>query len=255
MQKKINSTILLLALIIGSMLTMNAQEAPPYVMWETIMLTPDNTKLKVLSENMRKHNQTYHGEGVYKSTVWSIASGPNVGKLIWQMGPTTYTHLDNRPAKGGHDEDWRDKVMPYIKKMHTVEYWKAHASIGNTEMLTPGQVTYPVLRVRFFEIEQGQGFSINTFFTRTMETLKALDGENPWGLYVNEFIQGDLGRHFAGVSFYKNFAELDRDVNWVDTFNKVHGNNAWQNQTNMRMATFKNIWDEIWVYDKNMSGD
>ncbi|MBT8273410.1 MAG: hypothetical protein KJO77_06370 [Bacteroidia bacterium] len=255
MLKKINSTIVLLAMVFGAMLTINAQDAPPYAMWETIMLTPDNTQLKVLSENMRKHNQTYHGAGVHKSTVWSIATGPNVGKLVWQMGPTTYTHLDNRPAEGGHDEDWRDNVMPYIKKMHTAEYWKAHASIGNTDMIAPGAITYPILFIRFWEIEPGQGFSINTFFTRVQNTVKALDGENPWGLYTNEFRQGDLGRHLASISFMKTWAELDIDVNWVETFNKVNGNNAWQNQQNMGRTTFKNSWDEIWVYDKNMSGD
>ncbi|NND51977.1 MAG: hypothetical protein HKN54_06195, partial [Flavobacteriaceae bacterium] len=74
-------------------------------------------------------------------------------------------------------------------------------------------------------------------------------------LYTNDFRQGDLGRHMASINFIKTWAELDIDVNWVETFNKVNGNNAWQNQQNMGRATFKNSWDEIWVYDKNMSGD
>jgi hypothetical protein len=256
MIKKINVLVMMAAIVFSTMYTVEAQESDSgYAMWELIMLTPDNTKLKTLSENMRKHNQTYHGDGPYKATVFSIATGPNTGKLIWQMGPTTYSHLDGRPSADGHDEDWRDNVMQYVKKINTAEYWKAHASIGNTAMLDPGAMTHPILYIRYYEIEPGQGFSINTFFTRMMETVKALEGENPWGLYTNEFRQGDLGRHFADVSFFKNWAEFDKDVNWVETFKKTHGENSWQNQLNMGNATFANSWDEIWVYDKGMSGD
>lgn len=252
--KNLKSLVLMVAIVFGTITTTRAQDDSTYAMWETIMLTPDNTKLKVLGENMRKHNQTYHSEGPHRATVWQISSGPNSGKIMWQMGPLNYSHLDSRPAEGGHDEDWRDNVMPYIKKIGTIEYWKADNELNNSAMLDPQTVTHPILHIRFYEIQQGQGFSINTFFSRMHKTILALEGDNPWGLYVNEFRQGDLGRHFADVSFYKNWAEFDKDVNWVETFNKTNGTNSWQNQLNMGQATFKNSWDEIWTYDKNMSG-
>ena len=41
----------------------------------------------------------------------------------------------------------------------------------------------------------------------------------------------------------------------IENFNKVNGENAWQNQQDLYQATFKNTWDEIWVYDAQMSGD
>jgi len=57
MIKKCNSLLLMVAIVFGAMLTVNAQDdSSSYEMWESIMLTPDNTKLKVLQENMRKHN-------------------------------------------------------------------------------------------------------------------------------------------------------------------------------------------------------
>lgn len=105
--------------------TLNAQEdSKDYEMMESILLTPDYTKLKVLGENMRAHNTKYHNDGPYKASVYNISTGPNTGKLVWMMGPLKYTHLDSRPEVDGHDEDWRDNVMPYIKKNHTGEYWR-----------------------------------------------------------------------------------------------------------------------------------
>ena len=96
---------------------------------------------------------------------------------------------------------------------------------------------------------------INTFFERVSKTVKALEGVNPWGVYYNEFRQGDLGRHIATFGFSPNWADFDRDVNWIENFNKVNGEGAFQNQQDLYSTTFKNSWDEIWVYDAYMSGD
>jgi len=171
------------------------------------------------------------------------------------MGPLMYSNLDSRPGVGGHDEDWRDNIMPYIKKMNTVEYWRADKKLNNTDMLDSDNSKYPIFFVRYFEVKDGPTPGVNTFFERISKTVKALDGVNPWGVYYNEFRQGDLGRHIATFSFSPNWADFDRDVNWVENFNKVNGENSWQNQIDLYQATFKNSWDEIWVYDKNMSGD
>ncbi len=242
-------------MVFGTVFTINAQDDNSYQMWENIMITPDNAKLKLLGENMRKHNQKYHNAGPHKATVYNITTGPNTGKFIWQMGALTYPDLDTRPAVGGHDEDWRDNIMPYVKKIHTTEYWKGNSKLNNTDMLDGDPSKYPILFVRVYEVVDGPAPGVGFFFERMSKTVKALDGVNPWGVYYNEFIQGNLGRHIATASFSPNMADFDRDVNWVETFNKVNGENSWQNQMDILSTTFKNRWDEIWVYDKNLSGD
>lgn len=250
------SILTMVAIIFGSIVTLNAQEEDKsYTMWEDIMLTPDNKNLKVLGDNMRKHNQEYHKEGAYKATVYNIASGPNAGSIIWEMGPMNYHHNDTRPSEGGHDEDWRDNVMPYIKKIQTIEYWKADKELNNTSMLDGDNSKYPVYFVRYYEVADGPTPGIKTFFERISKTVKALDGVNPWGVYYNEFRQGDLGRHIATFSFSPDWKDFDRDVNWVETFKKANGENSWQNQLDLYDASFKNTWDEIWSYNAYMSGE
>jgi hypothetical protein len=35
----------------------------------------------------------------------------------------------------------------------------------------------------------------------------------------------------------------------------LYGENSWDSFTETRDDTFSNRWDEIWVYNKNLSGD
>ena len=242
-------------IVFGTMITANAQEeSKDYEMWESIMLTPDYTKLKVLGDNMRDHNAKYHKDGPYKATVYNITTGPNAGKIIWEMGPMMHKHNDTRPSKGGHDEDWRDNVMPYIKKMNTAEYWKKDSELSNTSMLGDNS-EYPIMRVRYFEVDGDFGSSVKPHFTMVSEVVKKMEGDNPWGVYYNEFRQGDLGRHIATVAFLKNWAEWDDEPKFRKTFDKVHGEDKWDAFVDNADRAFTNSWDEIWVYNKEMSGD
>ena len=256
MNKRSISLLMMVVIAFGAMTTLHAQQASSYVMWENIMITPDNTKLKVLGENMRKHNQKYHKDGPNTATVYNISTGPNVGKILWQMGPLTYTHLDARPSKGGHDQDWRDNVMPYVKKMNTAEYWKQGMEISNTAMLDGDNTKYPLLYIRVFEVHKGQGQYVERYFKQVSETVKAMEGENPWGIYYNEFQQGyDIGRHIATVGFLKNWAQLDDEsYDFKKTFLKVHGENSWEAFQRDYEETFSNSWDEIWSYNATLSG-
>lgn len=255
MIKKTISQFLVVLIVIGASFTLNAQEdSKDYVMLESILLTPDYTKLKVLGENMRTHNAKYHKDGPYQASVYNISTGPNTGKLVWMMGPLKYTHLDSRPEGDGHDEDWRDNVMPYIKKIHTGEYWKMDSKVSNMSMMDGDGNKYPLVLVRYGEVDEDHGYALNSFFEMVGKTVKAMDGENPWGLYDNEFIQGDLGRHIASVSFYKNWAEFDKEDTFKDTFNKTIGKDKWGDFIEMSQSIFSNRWDEMWSYDAHMSG-
>ena len=136
MIKKLFASVLMLVMVLTVSTEINAQESEDYSMWETIMLTPDYTKLKTLEINMRKHNETYHKKAPFGVQVYNISTGPNSGYIIWQLGPMMFKHSDTRPGEGAHDDDWRDNVMPYIKKMHTIEYWTQDDKLSNTSMLT-----------------------------------------------------------------------------------------------------------------------
>ncbi len=255
MNKKVLTFLMMTLFLLGPIATLKAQEESSYSMWESMYMTPDNTKLKALGEAMSKHNKKYHKEGPYLATVYNVVSGPNIGKLVWQMGPLNYSHLDSRPSKDGHDDDWRDNVMPNVKKLSSGEYWKQNDEISNTSMMAEGD-PYPILHVRFHEINPGQTSQVKHLMSVIGSTVKGMDGVNPWGLYVNEFRQGyKIGRHIASVGFYKNWAEYDKEDTFQDTYEKLHGEDSWQSFIDGLDNTFSDSWDEIWERNDAMSGN
>ncbi|WP_435412777.1 hypothetical protein [Psychroserpens mesophilus] len=254
MLKKTFASVMMLAMVFTFYTSVNAQESEDYAMWENMMFTPDYTKLKILGENMRKHNETYHKEGPYKATVYNIVSGPNAGKLIWQMGSMMFKHNDGRPGKGGHDADWRDNVMPYVKEIHTIEYWSQDDKKSNTSMLGPDNI-YPIMFIRYFEVSDTHDYTMNNVYQQASETFKSMSGVNPWGLYYNQFLQGDLGRHVATVRFFKDWKSFEDSPSFKDAHGKLFGEDQWETFLDTIDDTFDNQWDEIWEYNKFLSGD
>ena len=256
MFKKTITLLLIFMMIFSVMPEIIAQEDESGAMWEMMMITPDNTQLKELSQAMAKHNKTYHKEGPYKASVYNVTTGPDIGKIIWQMGPLTFSDLDGRPSEGGHDEDWRDNVMPYVKEMTDGEYWTEDTELSNVGALADEDAAYPILYIRYFEADRDNGYAIDHLLEQMSSTVKAMEGENPWGVYDNEFRQGfRIGRHLAWVSFHKNWAELDEKSKFKPTFTKLHGEDSWQPFVKGLGDAFSDSWDVIWEYNTKLSGD
>jgi hypothetical protein len=64
-----------------------------------------------------------------------------------------------------------------------------------------------------------------------------------------------MGRHFATSSFYKNWTDFDRDPMYKKAFLKVNGEDSWDAFLKDMDQLMDNSWDEIWSYDKYLSGD
>lgn len=231
----------------------NAQNEDRLI-WEYIMLTPDKTKLKILSDNMRKHNQKYHADGQYKAYVFNIQTGDDTGKIVWQMGPLNFTDLDNRPSDNGHDDDWRDNIMPYVKHMTNGEYWRTNANNSLLDKMDPLTVSHPILLVRFMNVHLGQSHRVGEITGRAKAAVEQIENHSPWGSFTNLFQQGEAGRHVAWVRYLKSYSELDRQVSFRKAYEKAHGENTWGNYLNDLNDIFSNSWDVIFEYNKHMSG-
>ena len=103
-----------------------------YTMFQMINLTPDNKNIGKLTENLKAHNEKFHNAGNLTAFVWSVATGPRIGQLIWMRGPLKFADLDNPQGKE-HDDHWSKSVLPYVKKVGTLEYWKRNDKISNVE--------------------------------------------------------------------------------------------------------------------------
>lgn len=226
------------------------EEQSEDVIYQSVLLTPDNTQLEAFQEAMAEHNQTFHNEpGPYHSNVWSISTGPNAGKILWTMGPlNSYAQLDDRPS-GDHDDHWQNVVMPTVKDTETVEYWRLDQELSNAV-----EGDYSIAFVRIHKINSKYGFLVPDALKKLSETIKALEENPSWAVYDNEFIQGDLGRHIATMSFHNSMAEIDEEWDFRDTFEEVYSRGDWDRWTRTMDHIMEDQYDEIWVLLPELSG-
>jgi len=240
---------LIIAILMTLPVMLFAQDDKSYTMYETIYLSPDGDNLEKLTENLKAHNKKYHNKAPYSAFVFNVANGPNAGQMIWMMGPLMFKDLDNRPSEGGHDDDWAKNVVPYLAGSGTVEYWKRDDELSNVV----GDPK-PMIYNRFWKVSREYGFLVDGLLKQVSETVKGMEGENPWGVWDNQFRQGALGRHIVTSSAMNNWAEMDDDDNFRATFKKVHGEDAWQPFIESMSIAFEDSFDEIWVVQPELSG-
>ncbi|NNE26428.1 MAG: hypothetical protein HKN09_06260 [Saprospiraceae bacterium] len=229
-----------------------AEEAPKDVILQTVILEPELESLPQLMENLAAHNKKYHPEGTpYQATVFQIATGPNIGKMVWMMGPLTWADLDNRPSGDGHDEDWVTNVVSLLEDVDHGEYWKLDVESSKN----PGAEQYKMYYIRYHEFDRTNGYRGNDAFDKIAETMKAIDDAKHWAVYDNQFRQGvKTGRHMATVSGMNSWAEMEDNWKFRAKFKELHGNGAWDNFLRDMDAAITNSWDEIWVYNAKLSG-
>ena len=238
---------LFITILLSVPMVVFAQDAS-YTMYEMVQLTPNGNDNNQLKEDMKSHNAKFHSEGAHMGLVYSISSGPDAGNLVWMMGPLTYADLDTRPVGEDHDADWA-KVTAHIEKVGSVEYWKRDDKIS---VFDPDATPTPMLYVRIWEVNNEYGFLVDGLLKQAYETVKAMEGDNHWAVWDNEFRQGNRGRHIATVSPLQNWAELDKDLKFMETFKKVHGEDAWAAFYPSGQLAWKDSYDEVWTLEAGM---
>jgi hypothetical protein len=216
MKKPIYLTIV--ALAIASLTLAQSQN----VIFETIYLNPKMESLKELGDKMKTHNQKYHTTPPYTASVWNVLTGERSGDMLWIMGPFTFADLDNRPAEGSHDDDWSGNVLPLTHGMHDGYYWKLIPEFA----YTPSEdYRGNVMRVRTLDIKPGKMEEFRREFTRIFEVVNANKLGNSFSVYNN--LANDGERDVALVWQFKNYAQLDLNVEFSKKYEAKFGDNSW----------------------------
>ena len=196
------------------------------VIFETIFLKPKAENLKELRENLIKHNEKFHPEGPYAARNWQVLTGEHSGQILWVMGPFTFSDLDNRPAEGGHNDDWLGNVMPLTNGMHDGNYWKMLTDFG----YSPSEdFQGKIMRVRLVDVKMGKWDEFLDMMTKINEVYAANHFDHSFTLLGN---WSNDGKHDVAIVWqYKNYAYFDKDLEFVKKYEAVHGDNSW-NQFN-----------------------
>ena len=242
---------LALALTLGK-----AYAQEDYVQFEIIHLKPDTKNLATLTKNMKAHNDEYHSAVPYYADVWRIATGPQSGWIAWVMGPGTFAHQDNRPTDDGHGEDWTGNILPYVKEVGTTEFWRLDDEHSSSLGASPSNIY-----IRYYKVNNEMGFLLGDVIDKMSETRKAMPEGRPWFWYNNMFQQGDIGRHFASITPFDKWSELDNGMDldpsspgtFRSTFENKYGASAWTPFNSSLQEVFSDSYTEIWSIIPGMS--
>ncbi len=224
--------------------------AQEYTQYEVQFMSVSPGAAGNLNEAMAAHNQEYHSGGAYHANVWYVVNGPRSGQLAWVMGPTTFAQLDDRPAAGGHDDDWLQNVVPHLEPEMDVSYWRQN---DGASYITD-QEQRPILRIRAYEIARG-GMGD---FMESRRMIKEVAETKGWArsqFVLTPRFRPETGPDVIVVTPYDNWADLDAGGSGFRAdFIDVHGQGAWQRFLDRNRATVENSWDEYHQLMPELSG-
>jgi len=232
-------TLLICMICFPLIMTAQEEEDSSYGMVELTYMMPAKGMAKKMEHAVKKHNEKYHTERAYESSVWHIMTGNEAGWYVWSMGPLTYAAMDGAPGPGEHMEDWNKNVDPYVSEYGRTEYWRY-----NDKMSAPDDELEDWQTVWIMGVEWGQYYRFMDFLKKIHE----IQGENGEEMHVwmNEMTQSD-GRDVAFTWPFDKWADLDEDdFNMMEAYNEKHGPMAWANAMKEWSAFNDRMQQEIW---------
>lgn len=243
--RKLLYALVLLPLLIG------AQDYQEPLVLQNVMLTVQPDKVKAFEAGIAAHNKKYHGEGAFQALVYTINSGKNAGKYMWNMGPLPWSAMDKRPSEdNGHDADWDTNVAPYLTSDVDVNYWKGHMEYSDFSK----DFTLKNLSVFLIDVKPTKGMDfMNKVIKKVDKVYSEKMPEQRRGLYSNELANMD-GLDFAWVDFFGSMAWMGKEDKFPQYFEEVHGAGSFKTF----LEDVGNIIDgqrtELWSFRKDLSG-
>jgi hypothetical protein len=194
-----------------------------YVMYKTMYIKPNFSKIKEFNEALAAHNKKFHGEGPNSVAIQYVLNGSRAGQLVWVMGPLTFTDLDGRPSDNAHTADW-NAVMPYIDEISEVEYWRLDPDLSYTP---EGWNFTPKIHVRSWELKHGKSEEFLSVIKKIVEVFRSKKYDHSWHVYWNYFQTGN-GRDIAGVFGFDKWTFYDEDPVFIRDFEEIHGEGSWE---------------------------
>lgn len=236
---KVACRIMLILFMLPLMGVAQEDEKPKSELVALHYMKPKKGQALMLKKAVEAHNKKYHAEKPYQAGLSTILTGNEAGWMVWEMGPFSYTELDEAPGQGEHMEHWRQSVDAYVEEYGRVEYWRynkklSHASGEDNTMQT----------VWFVDIRRGEYYRFKELMTKIQQVVeKHNEGQSVWS---NEYVQQD-GRDVAIVFPFGSWADRDNnDFNMKEAYEAMHGQGSWQSAMDEWEDIVESIVAEAW---------
>lgn len=194
------------------------------IMFEMVTMTPKDGMSDALISKMKMHNDKFHAQNPYGARVYSINTGKQAGKLVWTMGPTTWTDMETRPGEGAHDDDWKN-VTDMLEDEINVEYFRFEPSLSNF----PKDFDIKNLWIRFTDLTAWEEYRFRALMEKIQKVYAEKMPDRTRGVYYNTMGNSKDGRDVMTVQFFDNLSWMDERGEMPKLFEEVYGVNSWMN--------------------------
>jgi hypothetical protein len=209
------------------------EAAKPPTLFELINIKVKAGHADEFEAAVKAHNEKFHAEGTpYQAICTYNINGPLAGHYTWIMGPTTYTHLDDRPGEGAHDDDW-DLVAEHIESFDGQDYWSMSTKLS----YVPEMEIFPKRMVWVYDIKQGKGMRWAELIGKITEVYAKQRPTENFFVVWHDLADTRKGWDVAIVWGFDKWSWLDDDRNFQDDFEAVHGEGTWNNWIDEFMET------------------
>ena len=211
----------LLVIIFACLIVQAQAQGDP--MFEFVTMTPKDGMSDELISRMKSHNDTYHKESPYGARVYMVNTGVQSGNIIWVMGPTTWTDMEKRPAKGPHDDDWKH-VEDLVENQVNVEYFRFEPGLSNFSK----DFDIKNIWVRFTDLKQWQGYRYRALLEKLQKVFAEKMPDQQRGIYWNTMGNSRDGRDIMTALFHDGLDWMDENREVSQKYEEVYGNGSWR---------------------------
>jgi hypothetical protein len=206
---------------------LQAQDAPKQNLYISVNMDVKDGMEDAFKAAVKSHNAAYHAEdSPYRARLFYNINGPSGGMYTWVMGPTSYTALDSRPGEGAHDDDWKN-VSDLVEKFGTPSYWTYSEKLSQA---VEGKNSKRVIWM--YDIKSGQGKRWSELVGKVKEVYEAKRPTESFYVVWNEFANTNAGMDAAIIFPFDKWAWMDRNSNFSEEYEEVHGPGSWHHFLN-----------------------
>ena len=181
--------------------------------------------------------------------VYEVTTGPNTGAYVLSVGPLSYKDMDTPPVSPKGEASLKNdaQALDAICESRVVTHYRK-VDILSMENADRND---KYARLTFFEITVGSWEQVQAM----QQKLKAARDSSEIKTDISCFRPLNSGpvNRFATVYYFERMEDLDTERNLEESYNKLHGKNAWYEDRLKFLSMVKSIETELWTFRRDLS--
>ncbi len=242
---------LLYTLIVLLSAAFSLQAQTDYKQWESHYFKAKPGEREAFEKGLAEHNKKFHNQDPFKTAIFNVVTGPHSGLYDLEMGPMTFTQMENRPSSDEHDAHWK-KVMEHGELVGETVYWRADKDI---EYKPENSKEFATYRWRYVTLLPGGGDRFEALMKDVLEVIEAKGYDASFNMYWR--FGSSQGPHVVTELGMKSMAWFDQPMTFTKDFDEIHGEGAYDRYVEDldRCVDRSKTYDEIVNFNAKLSSD